>query len=374
MPGRSLPTLSLRLNRLRVAEQVLGIVLGLDSLQLGNVASPVRLGSAIILDLRVRVVGVHTPSSRLERVGDALPQALDEVEAIRGVLGSGGNAVVELEEEEGVTVDVGGVAGLGLGDGGVCAAGDVHLQPPRVAAALAGGGDEVDEGLEFGEGQRGGCKTAGVEIEKRLTASYEALVGLTLTPAPAKLQSLPQAGLITDISTINAVSVLRDTHLHGDLGRHALSKLLEVIKTLGSCVLIPVEADVEVGDLLRCSKCLELELDNNTKVCAGATDTPEEIGVLGLGAVNDFAGGENDCGADHKIKSEAVLAGDHSVASVKGVTTEADSSSLALVPELSSNMSKASTRLDFGGAVLGQLDAVHSVELNHEMAIFATEA
>lgn len=164
MPGRSLPTLSLRLNRLRVAEQVLGIVLGLDSLQLGNVASPVHLGSAIILDLRVRVVGVHTPSSRLERVGDALPQALDEVEAIRGVLGSGGNAVVELEEEEGVTVDVGGVAGLGLGDGGVCAAGDVHLQPPRVAAALAGGGDEVDEGLEFGEGQRGGCKTAGVEV------------------------------------------------------------------------------------------------------------------------------------------------------------------------------------------------------------------
>lgn len=49
-------------------------------------------------------------------------------------------------------------------------------------------------------------------------------------------------------------------------------------------------------------------------------------------------------------------------------------SSLALIPKLSRNMSKSSTRLNLCRAILSQLDTIQSIQLNHEMAIFATEA
>lgn len=101
-------------------------------------------------------------------------------------------------------MDISCVAGLGLGNGRVYASCDVHLEPPGVAAALAGGGDVIDKGFELREREFRSCQTAGVEVvvlgtvsydvslmgvsnwDMRLTAEYEGAVGLTSTLAPAK--------------------------------------------------------------------------------------------------------------------------------------------------------------------------------------------
>lgn len=61
-------------------------------------------------------------------------------------------------------MNVSSVGGLVLGDGGVFAARDVHLQPPRVTAALASGRDVVDEGLELSECEFRRLQTAGIEV------------------------------------------------------------------------------------------------------------------------------------------------------------------------------------------------------------------
>jgi hypothetical protein len=122
--------LCLGLDRLRIAEYVLRVIFRLDRLQLGKIATPVHLSGSVALELRIGVVHIQAPGTILERVGDTLAQTLDQIEPIGGVLLVLGHAVVELEKQECVSVDVGCVAGLGLGHGRVFASGDVHLEPP----------------------------------------------------------------------------------------------------------------------------------------------------------------------------------------------------------------------------------------------------
>ncbi|KAI6756102.1 hypothetical protein HG530_011838 [Fusarium avenaceum] len=232
-------------------------------------------------------------STSLKRVGDTLAQTLDQVEPISGILLVLGHAVVELEQQECVTVDIGCVAGLGLGNGRVNASCNVHLEPPGVTAALAGGGDVVDEGLELSECEFRSCQATGVEVIMLGPVSYGiSLMGLNpincrganldVKLGEQRLKSLAQIRFIANVGSINAVSILGDGNLHGDLCRHSLAKLLKVKQTLSSRVLIPVEANIKVCHFLGRGEGVEFELGYNAERCTSAADGPEEIRVFGL--------------------------------------------------------------------------------------------
>lgn len=305
-----------RLDRLGVPEDVLRVIDSLDSLQLRQVLAPVQLRSDICRHLRVGVVGIHTPLAGGPGLGDALAEALQQVEAVGRVLRALRHAVVELEEQHLVAVNEGSIGCLGLGDSGVVTADEVHLHPPVVAGGGACRGDVVDEGRKLvcrdgRDNHAGGveCVVGVVRGTGRVDLNISSKVGNQVEPSDSlginlnsqriqkRLDGFAKAGLVTDVRAVEAVAVLGDEGLHGQLGRHRLSKVLHRLEPAGRRLLVPVEADVEVGKLGGSGKGVELELRDDAEGGACSADGEEEAGTLCCGAVDDTAVGEDDGGS-----------------------------------------------------------------------------
>jgi len=127
--------LSHRPDALGVIKQLRRIILGLDLLQLPQIHTVVQLLRGLAIQCGIGVVDVHAPVALLERLGDGVDPAVEELGAVRGV-DAAVDAVVELDDVELVAVGVGRV-GVGLlGDGAVPAAVHVELEPPVAAGQL----------------------------------------------------------------------------------------------------------------------------------------------------------------------------------------------------------------------------------------------
>lgn len=157
--------LVLRLNRLRVVEELLRIVLGLDALQSRQVDTIVLLLSLSAGQPCISVVDVRAPVRPGCCVGDSVNPAVEEAERAGGVGLVVLVTVVELDDVELVAVGVrGGIVG-DLGDLRVLSTVGVDLEEPEAVDNLVGDVKViVNESLGSGSVQALKGKTLGVEV------------------------------------------------------------------------------------------------------------------------------------------------------------------------------------------------------------------
>ena len=157
--------LVLRLNRLRVVEELLRILIGLDAQQSRQVDTIVLLLSLSAGQPCISVVDVRAPVRPGCCVGDSVNPAVEEAERAGGVGLVVLVTVVELDDVELVAVGVrGGIVG-DLGDLRVLSTVGVDLEEPEAVDNLVGDVKVVvDESLGSGSVQALEGQTLGVEV------------------------------------------------------------------------------------------------------------------------------------------------------------------------------------------------------------------
>ena len=87
--------------------------------------------------------------------------------------------------------------------------------------------------------------------------------------------------------------------------RHALdSPVLQLLEVPDMLSLVSAGANGEDGNDLGSGECVELELGDDTEATTSATQSPEEVGVLCLGAVHDRTVSQDDGSPNHPVESE----------------------------------------------------------------------
>lgn len=339
--------LCLRLNRLGVVEDLLGVVLRLEALQPGKMVAVVLELSLGTRKPGIGVVDVRAPFRPRDGVGDSVDPAVEETKRRGRVSLVVLITVVELDDVELVTMRVRSVVLADLGDLRVLATVHVELEEPEAVDDLVGdievvvdkslGGSSVEalEGQALGVEVllRAGVDPVNLVIVGVSDNGLDPVEGLGLGNVVALregvqerlegLRPLSRSTVVQTLDTRLSLVIVANTEVDFT-GHDVLGVFLNSFKTGNGSVLSPSKRDTEFGEYLGRCESAQLPRSNDTEVRTGALDTPEEISVRSSGSLLHAPVSQNNGNTLDEVQGKTVHVGAETEASMEEVAGNTD--------------------------------------------------